>query len=180
MNTDKLCWVADALGMSVAGMTTSRGQLMSTILFPAPMVFKYDEELPIVIALMILYAIPCAVCTIAFQYSNGSYSEWPTKFVYCMGIVNQCLNPLLPVVLTIGDVQAVRRLKVCTSYYLPLILLAPHINLPLILLAPHTICTSCNLHLVLLAMLSECICAQQTYKVFVTIRSHCMSSSGTS
>ena len=89
---------------------------MSTILFPAPMVFKYDEELPIVIALMVLYAIPCAVCTIAFQYSNGSYSEWPTKFVYCMGIVNQCLNPLLPVVLTIGDVQAVRRLKVCTSH----------------------------------------------------------------
>ena len=90
---------------------------MSTILFPAPMVFKYDEELPIVIALMVLYAIPCAVCTIAFQYSNGSYSEWPTKFVYCMGIVNQCLNPLLPVILTIGDVQAVRRLKVCISHY---------------------------------------------------------------
>lgn len=110
---------------------------MSTILFPAPMVFKYDEELPIVIALMVLYAIPCAVCTIAFQYSNGSYSEWPTKFVYCMGIVNQCLNPLLPVVLTIGDVQAVRRLKVCTSQH----------YLPLILIAPHTMCTSCNLHL---------------------------------
>ena len=90
---------------------------MSAILFPAPMVFKYDEELPIVIALMVLYAIPCAVCTIVFQYSNGSYSQWPTKFVYCMGIVNQCLNPLLPVVLTIGDVQAVRRLKVCCSYH---------------------------------------------------------------
>ncbi len=29
-----------------------------------------------------------------------------------MGVVNQCLNPLLPVVLTVGDVQAVRRLKV--------------------------------------------------------------------
>ena len=85
---------------------------MSTIIFPAPMVFKYDEELPIVIALMVLYAVPCAVCTIAFQYHNGSYSAWPTKFVYCMGIVNQCLNPLLPVVLTVGDVQAVRRLKV--------------------------------------------------------------------
>lgn len=85
---------------------------MSTVIFPAPMVFKYDEELPIVIALLVLYAVPCAVCTIAFQYHNGSYSEWPTKFVYCMGIVNQCLNPLLPVVLTVGDVQAVRRLKV--------------------------------------------------------------------
>ncbi|KAL3158258.1 hypothetical protein ABBQ38_010509 [Trebouxia sp. C0009 RCD-2024] len=97
--------------VSATGMATSRGQLMSTIIFPAPMVFKYDEELPIVIALMILFAIPCAVLTIVFQYSNGSYSEWPTKFVYCMGIVNQCLNPLLPVVLTIGDVQAVRRLK---------------------------------------------------------------------
>ena len=109
---------SDGTCVCLAGMTTSRGRLMSTILFPAPMVFKYDEELPIVIALMVLYAIPCAVCTIAFQYSNGSYSEWPTKFVYCMGIVNQCLNPLLPVVLTIGDVQAVRRLKVCTSHLL--------------------------------------------------------------
>lgn len=88
---------------------------MSTIIFPAPMVFKYDEELPIVIGLMVLYAIPCAVCTIAFQYHNGSYSQWPTKFVYCMGIVNQCLNPLLPVVLTVGDIQAVRRLKVSSA-----------------------------------------------------------------
>lgn len=97
------------------GMATSRGQLMSSIIFPAPMVFKYDEELPIVVALMVLYAIPCAVCTIAFQYHNGSYSQWVTKFVYCMGVINQCLNPLLPVVLTVGDVQAVRRLKVgCT------------------------------------------------------------------
>ena len=97
------------------GMATSRGQLMSSIIFPAPMVFKYDEELPIVIGLMVLYAIPCAVCTIAFQYHNGSYSQWVTKFVYCMGVVNQCLNPLLPVVLTVGDVQAVRRLKVRIS-----------------------------------------------------------------
>jgi len=97
------------------GMATSRGQLMSSIIFPAPMVFKYDEELPIVIALMVLYAVPCAVCTIAFQYHNGSYSQWVTKFVYCMGVVNQCLNPLLPVVLTVGDVQAVRRLKVSFS-----------------------------------------------------------------
>ncbi|DBB17796.1 TPA: hypothetical protein ACH3X3_002824 [Trebouxia sp. C0006] len=97
--------------VTATGMATSRGQLMSSIIFPAPMVFKYDEELPIVIALMVLYAIPCAVCTIAFQYHNGSYSQWVTKFVYCMGVVNQCLNPLLPVVLTVGDVQAVRRLK---------------------------------------------------------------------
>ena len=100
-------------------MATSRGQLMSTIIFPARMVFKYDEELPIVVALMVLYAIPCAVCTIAFQYHNGSYSQWVTKFVYCMGIVNQCLNPLLPVVLTVGDVQAVRRLKVSCSAICP-------------------------------------------------------------
>lgn len=98
-----------------AGMASRRGQLMSTIIFPAPMVFKYDEELPIVVLLMVLYAIPCAVCTIAFQYHNGSYSAWVTKFVYCFGIINQCLNPLLPVVLTVGDVQAVRRLKVRTD-----------------------------------------------------------------
>lgn len=94
---------------------------MSSIIFPAPMVFKYDEEMPIVVLLMVLYAIPCAVCTIAFQYHNGSYSAWVTKFVYCFGIINQCLNPLLPVVLTVGDVQAVRRLKVptCTPTWTP-------------------------------------------------------------
>ncbi|KAL0038469.1 hypothetical protein WJX77_007492 [Trebouxia sp. C0004] len=91
--------------VTATGMATSRGQVMSSIIFPAPMVFKYDEELPIVIGLMVLYAIP------SFQYHNGSYSQWVTKFVYCMGVVNQCLNPLLPVVLTVGDVQAVRRLK---------------------------------------------------------------------
>ncbi|DBA79899.1 TPA: hypothetical protein ACH3X1_008117 [Trebouxia sp. C0004] len=46
--------------VTATGMATSRGQVMSSIIFPAPMVFKYDEELPIVIGLMVLYAIPCA------------------------------------------------------------------------------------------------------------------------
>ena len=65
---------------SCAGMATSKGELMSSILFPQAMVFKYDEELPIVVALMLTYALVCAMICVGFQLSNGQQSIWVTKW----------------------------------------------------------------------------------------------------
>lgn len=53
---------------------------MSSILFPQVMVFKYDEELPIVVALMLTYALVCAMICVGFQLSNGQQSIWVTKW----------------------------------------------------------------------------------------------------
>ena len=63
-------------------MATSRGQLMSAILFPAPMVFKYDEELPIVIALMVLCYLYRRI-----PVQQRQLQRMANQVVYCMGIV---------------------------------------------------------------------------------------------
>ncbi|KAJ7563253.1 hypothetical protein O6H91_03G102700 [Diphasiastrum complanatum] len=42
---------------------------------------------------------------------NGSQSIWVTKWIYCMAIINQILNPLLPVALEIGQLHSMERLK---------------------------------------------------------------------
>lgn len=50
-------------------MSTSKGKLLSAILFPEPMVFKYDEELPIVMLLLLSYAAVCFALSLFFQVS---------------------------------------------------------------------------------------------------------------
>ena len=48
---------ADVLAKVVAtGIATGKGELIASILYPAPMLFKYDEELPVVVILLVLYA----------------------------------------------------------------------------------------------------------------------------
>lgn len=50
-----------------AGMATSEGKLLSCILFPEKLLFIYDEELPIVVLLLLLYALVCFAVAIYFQ-----------------------------------------------------------------------------------------------------------------
>lgn len=64
----------------IPGMATSKGDLLAAILFPKAMLFKYDEELPVVLVLLILYAAMCAVLAIVFQLINGQQSVWVTKW----------------------------------------------------------------------------------------------------
>jgi magnesium-transporting ATPase (P-type) len=90
------------------GMDTSKGDLLAVILFPSTMVFKYDEEMPVVISLLMLYAIACFILSIHFQNNSGVSSTWVTKWIYCTSVVNQILSPLLPVALEVGQIQ-VRR-----------------------------------------------------------------------
>lgn len=48
-------------------MATSKGDLLSTILYSPQMMFKYDEELPIVVTLLLCYAIVVFGISLAFQ-----------------------------------------------------------------------------------------------------------------
>jgi len=48
-------------------MATSKGELLASILYPHKMLFKYDEELPIVVLLLLVYGIVCFAISIVFQ-----------------------------------------------------------------------------------------------------------------
>ena len=93
------------------GMDTSKGDLLAAILFPSAMVFKYDEELTVVITLLMLYAVLCFGLSVHLQNRSGVVSTWVTKWIYCTSVVNQILSPLLPVALEVGQIQAMKRLK---------------------------------------------------------------------
>lgn len=51
-------------------MSTSKGRLLSTILFPEQMVFKYDEELPIAVGMLLCYSLVCFALSLLFQVST--------------------------------------------------------------------------------------------------------------
>ncbi|MCO5602074.1 hypothetical protein L7F22_056201 [Adiantum nelumboides] len=97
--------------VTATGMSTSKGKLLSAILYPEQMLFKYDEELPVVVILLLLYAFVCFIIAIVFMDMTGAQTIWVTKWIYCMAIINQIMSPLLPVALEIGQLQAVERLK---------------------------------------------------------------------
>jgi predicted P-type ATPase len=99
--------------VTATGMDTSKGKLLSTILFPEQMIFKYDEELPIVVLMLLCYAAVCFALSLVFQYRNGQQSIWVTKWSYCIAILSQTVSPLLPVALEIGQIYASVRLKNC-------------------------------------------------------------------
>ena len=46
--------------VSETGIRTNKGELVSAILFPASMVFEYDEELKIVFSMLSVYGQSCA------------------------------------------------------------------------------------------------------------------------
>jgi hypothetical protein len=63
---------ADGTGVPVGvvlstGINTDKGQLIAQILFPTQMRFKYDEELPAVCLLLLLYAMVAFVLSVYFQ-----------------------------------------------------------------------------------------------------------------
>ena len=87
------------------GMDTTKGDLLAAILFPARMVFKYDEELAVVIIILLAYSVLCFVLAILFQGYAGTQSDWITKWIYATAIVSQVLSPLLPVALEVGQIH---------------------------------------------------------------------------
>ena len=105
----------DSEGQVVALVTrtstgTSKGQLISTILYPEQLRFRYEEELEVVILLLLIYGIVAFAMSCYLQEHSGSYSHWITKWAYGMFTVSQIFSPLLPVALKVGQIRSSQRL----------------------------------------------------------------------
>jgi predicted P-type ATPase len=93
------------------GAHTTKGQLIQSILFPVPMRFKYDEHLKALIVLLLIYASVACGVGINFLLGNGKLNNKMTAFCYCIFMISAVVSPLLPVVITVGQVNAATRLQ---------------------------------------------------------------------
>lgn len=97
--------------VQATGAHTSRGQLVQAILYPAPIRFKYDEHLKAVFSVLFVIGLIAAYFAMKFLIDNAGLSNTLFAFVYGMFMFSAVLNPLLPVVMTIGQVNAAKRLQ---------------------------------------------------------------------
>jgi predicted P-type ATPase len=93
------------------GTGTSKGQLISTILYPEKFIFKYEEELEVTICFLLLFGLVALPLSFYLQENNGSSSTWITKWAYGMFTVSQIFSPLLPVALKVGQIRSSKRLS---------------------------------------------------------------------
>jgi magnesium-transporting ATPase (P-type) len=67
--------------VTATGISTSKGKLVSAILYPRKLTFSYDVELAVVISILALYSTAiCAVAVILLQ-NNGSEMPFVTTWV---------------------------------------------------------------------------------------------------
>jgi len=92
------------------GIQTSKGELISLILKPPKMTFKYDEEFVVIFALLSVYSAILFVASMGIQIYNGTTSYWVVRTAYGFFTVSQVLSPLLPVSLQVGQTMSARRL----------------------------------------------------------------------
>ena len=92
------------------GISTTKGQLVSAILFPTKLAFSYDIELAVVIGILGLYAAACCSTAVVLLQNNGSEMPFVTTWVYAVFTASQVLSPLLPVALRTGEQNASARL----------------------------------------------------------------------
>ncbi|TYZ66974.1 hypothetical protein PybrP1_000300 [[Pythium] brassicae (nom. inval.)] len=93
------------------GAHTVRGQLIQSILYPAKVRFKYNEHLKAFIVFLILFGAVAAAVAMRLLITNAGLSNTLFAFVYGMFMMSAVVNPLIPVVVTIGQVNATRRLQ---------------------------------------------------------------------
>ncbi|VWU52621.1 cation transporting P-ATPase, putative [Hepatocystis sp. ex Piliocolobus tephrosceles] len=84
---------------------TYKGKYMQNVLFPNPLLFKYDSQLPIVFLFTILFALVCLFLQIKYLGFNM------TSIFYSIGTLSQILPIWTPVVLNIGLNVSTKRLK---------------------------------------------------------------------
>ncbi|KAG7380586.1 hypothetical protein PHYPSEUDO_007026 [Phytophthora pseudosyringae] len=96
--------------VQATGAHTTKGQLIQSILFPVPMRFKYDEHLKALIVMLLIYSSIACVIGISFLLGNGKLNNKMAAFCYCIFMVSAVVSPLLPVVITVGQVNAATRL----------------------------------------------------------------------
>ncbi|CRG97817.1 cation transporting P-ATPase, putative [Plasmodium gallinaceum] len=84
---------------------TYKGKYMQNVLFPNPLLFKYDSQLPIVFIFTILFSLICFYFQIYYLGFNM------TSIFYSIGTLSQILPVWTPVVLNIGLNISTNRLK---------------------------------------------------------------------
>ncbi|TDH67821.1 hypothetical protein CCR75_006788 [Bremia lactucae] len=97
--------------VQATGAGTCRGQLVQAILHPAPVRFKYDEHLKAVYMVLFVIGLIASYFAMKFLIENAGLSNTLFAFVYGMFMFSAVLNPLLPVVMTVGQVNAAKRLQ---------------------------------------------------------------------
>jgi cation-transporting ATPase 13A3/4/5 len=93
------------------GVSTSKGQLVSSILHPEKIRFKFEDELEAVVLLLSGLALISFVIGVAFVVSNGSKALWTSTWVSAIFTASDVLSPLLPVALKVGQIRSTERLQ---------------------------------------------------------------------
>lgn len=93
------------------GISTSKGALVSDILYPSKVQFKYDLEMPVVWTILLLYALVVLVIAIWFQLRAGVHISSIGMFLYGVFTVGQVINPLVPLSLVVGPSMSSQRLR---------------------------------------------------------------------
>lgn len=96
--------------VTATGIDTGKGELIASILYPKAMVFKYDEELPIIFIALGCYAAVVFVLAYIFLNNLENAPTPLTAFTYGLSTLTQTLNPLLPVALVAGNAVGSSRL----------------------------------------------------------------------
>jgi len=90
------------------GALTTRGQLVRMVLFPTSVRFRYNDQMPIVYAIIFAYMlILCAI----YLSPLMDLGDWVAKYMMLLNTVAMCLSPMLPVSLVMGQAVAATRLK---------------------------------------------------------------------
>lgn len=97
--------------VKATGAQTSKGKLIQNILYPIPMRFKYDEHLKVVLSVLLVYGLVSSYFVLEFLTSNGNLTNKLNAWAYCIFMISGVLSPLLPVVITFGQVNASNRLE---------------------------------------------------------------------
>ncbi|POM75969.1 P-type ATPase (P-ATPase) Superfamily [Phytophthora palmivora] len=97
--------------VQTTGADTTKGQLIQSILFPIPMRFKYIEHLKMLVAILFVYTfIVCSISTY-FVMSNHMINNQYATFFTSIFMLSAVVNRLLPVVITVEQVNASQRLE---------------------------------------------------------------------
>ncbi|GLE06646.1 hypothetical protein PINS_up016040 [Pythium insidiosum] len=97
--------------VTFTGAHTVRGQLIQSILYPSIVRIKYEEHLKACILFLFVYGVIAAYIAMKLLMDNAGLSNTLYAFVYGMFMLSAVLSPLIPVVITVGQVNASRRLQ---------------------------------------------------------------------
>ncbi|DAZ99712.1 TPA: LOW QUALITY PROTEIN: hypothetical protein N0F65_000890 [Lagenidium giganteum] len=97
--------------VQATGAHTVRGQLLQSILYPLPLRFKFYQHMKLLVLLLFLYGLLAAFLAIHFLATNDGLHNTLVAFVYGIFMLSAVLSPLIPVVMTMGQVNVTRRLR---------------------------------------------------------------------